>query len=85
MSFYAVKKGIEPGIYPSWEECAKQIEGFSGSEYKKFKTEAEATDYMNTKTVSTGKPLDLSVFAYKDESKPLVHRQCLVSRTNSSF
>jgi ATP-dependent DNA helicase PIF1 len=64
MSFYAVKKGIEPGIYPSWEECAKQIEGFSGAEYKKFKTEAEATDYMNTKTVSTG--LNLSAFAYKD-------------------
>ena len=66
MSFYAVKKGIEPGIYPSWEECAKQIEGFSGAEYKKFKTEAEATDYMNTKTVSTR--LDLSVFAYKDHA-----------------
>lgn len=67
MSFYAVKKGIEPGVYTSWEECAKQIEGFSGAEYKKFKTETEATDYINTKTVSMGKPLDLSVFAYKEE------------------
>jgi viroplasmin and RNaseH domain-containing protein len=69
MSFYAVKKGIEPGLYTSWEECAKQIEGFSGAEYKKFKTETEATDYINTKTVMTGKPLDLSVFAYKEDEK----------------
>jgi len=69
MSFYAVKKGIEPGVYTSWEECAKQIEGFSGAEYKKFKTETEATDYINTKTVMTGKPLDLSVFAYKEDEK----------------
>jgi ATP-dependent DNA helicase PIF1 len=67
MSFYAVKKGIEPGVYASWEECSKQIEGFSGAEYKKFKTESEATDYINTKTVMTGKPLDLSVFAYKED------------------
>ena len=66
-SFYAVKKGIEPGIYPSWEECAKQIEGFSGAEYKKFKTEAEATDYMNTKTLS----LNHSVFAAGGPESPL--------------
>jgi ATP-dependent DNA helicase PIF1 len=66
MSFYAVKKGLEPGIYTSWEECAVQIEGFSGAEYKKFKTEAEAIEFMNTKTVSIVKPLDLSVFAYSE-------------------
>ena len=42
MSYYAVKKGIEPGVYLSWEECNKQIDGFSGAEYKKFKTEDEA-------------------------------------------
>jgi ATP-dependent DNA helicase PIF1 len=66
MSYYAVKKGIEPGIYTTWEECAKQIDGFSGAEYKKFKLETEATEYMNTKTVSTSKSLDLSVFAYKE-------------------
>ncbi len=67
MSYYAVKKGIEPGVYTSWEECNKQIDGFSGAEYKKFKTEAEATEYMNTKTIVTNKPLDLSKFAYKQE------------------
>ena len=81
MSFYAVKKGIETGVYATWEECAKQIEGFSGAEYKKFKTEAEATDYMNTKTISMAKPLDLSVFAYKDE---LASSSSLSSSSSSS-
>ena len=70
MSYYAVKKGIEPGIYTSWEECNKQIDGFSGAEYKKFKTEDEATEYMNTKTIVTSKPLDLSKFAYIVDSEP---------------
>jgi hypothetical protein len=48
-----------------------QIEGFSGAEYKKFKTEAEATEFMNTKTVSIVKPLDLSVFAYSEPNMVL--------------
>jgi ATP-dependent DNA helicase PIF1 len=76
-----VKKGIEPGVYTSWEECAKQIEGFSGAEYKKFKTETEATDYINTKTVMTGKPLDLSVFAYKED---VVSSSSTVDKESSS-
>ena len=67
MSYYAVKKGIDPGVYTTWEECNKQIDGFSGAEYKKFKTEAEATEYMNTKTINTNKPLN---FAYVG-NKPL--------------
>ncbi len=64
IAFYAVKKGISPGIYSSWEECEQQIDGFSGAEYKKFKTKVEATEYMNTKT------LDLSGFAYTNASTP---------------
>lgn len=44
--FYAVRKGRQSGIYHSWAECQNQINGFSGAEYKSFKTEAEALDYM---------------------------------------
>jgi len=54
MSYYAVKKGIEPGIYNSWEECSNQIDGFPGAEYKKFKTMEEANDFLNTKTIFMG-------------------------------
>ena len=54
MSYYAVKNGIVPGVYTTWEECCKQIEGFSGAEYKKFKTMEEATDFVSTK--SAGEP-----------------------------
>lgn len=44
--YYAVKKGKTPGIYNSWNECKLQVEGFSGAEYKSFKSEKEARDYI---------------------------------------
>jgi ATP-dependent DNA helicase PIF1 len=47
-SFYAVRRGIVPGIYTSWEECKAQIDGFPGAQYKKFKTAQEAEVFMNT-------------------------------------
>lgn len=44
--FYAVRKGRTPGIYNSWDDCKKQIDGFSGATYKSFKTAAEAAEFM---------------------------------------
>lgn len=34
--YYAVKEGRCPGIYETWEECKKQVDGFSGAVYKSF-------------------------------------------------
>lgn len=36
--YYVVWKGIIPGIYSSWTDCKKQIDGFEGAQYKSFKT-----------------------------------------------
>ncbi|MEY8392381.1 ribonuclease H family protein [Lachnospiraceae bacterium 45-W7] len=44
--YYAVKKGKTPGIYNSWEECKAQVDGVSSAEYKSFKSEQEARDYI---------------------------------------
>ena len=45
-NYYAVKKGVCPGIYKSWEECQRNVTGFSGAEFKGFKTLEEAEEYM---------------------------------------
>lgn len=39
---YVVWHGHEPGIYSTWDECRRQVEGFKGAAYKSFTTEAEA-------------------------------------------
>ena len=33
MKYYAVLKGETPGIYFNWDDCKKQVSGFSGAEY----------------------------------------------------
>lgn len=45
--YYAVKKGLAPGIYHTWDECKKQVHGFPGAVFKKFGTMEEAEDYIS--------------------------------------
>lgn len=33
---YVVWKGLEPGIYDSWEQCQKQIKGYPDAKFKGF-------------------------------------------------
>lgn len=44
--FYAVFKGLKPGIYTSWDECRAQIHGIGGALYKSFLTMKEAEDWI---------------------------------------
>lgn len=47
--FYAVRIGRTPGIYMSWEDCRKMVDGYPKAEYKSFKTEEEAFSYLHPK------------------------------------
>ncbi len=40
--YYVVWQGNQPGIYTSWDECKKQVQGVQGAQYKSFDTLAEA-------------------------------------------
>ena len=40
--YYVVWKGHKPGIYSSWNDCEKQIKGFTGAIYKAFKSKEQA-------------------------------------------
>ena len=52
--FYAVKKGKIPGIYNSWDDCKKMVDGFPGAVYKSFKTLEEAEAFVGAEG-TTGK------------------------------
>ncbi len=47
--YYAVAVGRKPGIYKTWAECEEQVKGYSKAEYKSFKTEREAKEYLKGK------------------------------------
>lgn len=40
--YYVVWEGRKKGVFTSWNECKKQIEGLSGVKYKSFKTKEVA-------------------------------------------
>lgn len=46
MKVYAVAIGREPGIYTTWAQAKKQVDGFKGAMYKGFNTEEEARAYL---------------------------------------
>jgi ribonuclease HI len=50
--FYAVRVGNEPGIYESWEECKKNIDGYRNAQYKAFATREEALAYLNNEDIT---------------------------------
>ena len=43
---YAVRNGKKNGIFYEWDEVKELISGFSGAEYKGFKTLKEAEEYL---------------------------------------
>jgi len=50
--FYVVWEGKKPGIYTSWDECKKQVDGVAQARYKSFESAEEAAkafkgDYKN--------------------------------------
>lgn len=46
-NFYAVKNGYHIGIFNTWEECQKEINGYSGAEFKKFSNRRDAENYIS--------------------------------------
>lgn len=42
--YYVVWKGRKTGIFTNWEDCKKQVDGFSGGSYKSFQTRQEAEE-----------------------------------------
>lgn len=47
MKYYAVKNGRTPGVYRTWEDAKKQVDGFSGAEYKSFEKITDAIEYLD--------------------------------------
>lgn len=45
--YYAVAKGRAPGIYRTWEETKRQVDGFSGAVHKSFKSDADARTFLD--------------------------------------
>ena len=52
---YAVRKGRVVGLFEDWDSCRNSIEGYSGAEYKSFKSAEDANDYLSGKEFASNK------------------------------
>jgi ribonuclease HI len=57
--YYAVRKGYEPGIYRTWDDCKVQVQGFAGALYKGFATREEAEAFLNGTSAPAAKKASL--------------------------
>lgn len=73
--FYAVRKGVVPGLYTTWAECKAQVDGFRGAEYKGFGSKEEALSYLDGGAPKTAED---GMIAYVDGSYDVVsgHYSC---------
>jgi ribonuclease HI len=56
--YYVVWKGRKTGIFSSWEDCAAQVQGFTGAQYKSFGSRLSAEQaYRGKYSAQVGKPV----------------------------
>ncbi|MCF8020656.1 MAG: ribonuclease H family protein [Vallitaleaceae bacterium] len=58
--YYAVRQGLKKGIFKTWAECQASTKGYSGAEFKSFKTLEEAEDYIDTSQTSQSKDTNIN-------------------------
>lgn len=68
MRYYAVRKGIEPGIYMTWEECKDNVYKYPGAVYKSFKNKEDAEKFLNEKEVNILDSVETDAYAFIDGS-----------------
>ncbi|CAN9507335.1 unnamed protein product [Ophioblennius macclurei] len=49
--YYAVRKGFEPGVYKTWDQCKSQVDKFPSAVFKKFDSERDAWAFVRGVTL----------------------------------
>ena len=67
--YYAVRAGRKTGIFETWDECKKSVDGYSGAVFKSFKTKDEALAFLGIESSSnSGIPIDVDSSIASDSS-----------------
>lgn len=69
-SWYAVRTGRHPGLYPTWAECQREVTGYPGAAFKGFYTREEAEAFLKGEEAAETAPVEASqmMTAYVDGS-----------------
>ena len=82
--FYVVWKGRKTGVFSTWEECARQVQGFTGAQYKSFLTRAEAEQALRGKySAQVGKPASSGKWLFAP-NPPVTESYCVDAACSGS-
>ena len=71
-SFYAVRKGRQPGIYSTWEEIKPLVDNVPGASFKKFSSIEEAERFIKeTSKTSKTRALQVKITPYIKKKSPI--------------
>ena len=68
--YYAVLKGRKTGIFENWAECEEQIKGFSGAQYKSFKSRSQAEEALGLISQSILFPIEQKEVKWRETVVP---------------
>lgn len=69
--YYAVNRGINPGIYSTWAECEKNVKGHKNAVFKKFGSYEEAQQFL-TQGHSNYRPVQAPQEPIFNEKRPVI-------------
>ena len=75
--FYAIAKGVKPGIYTSWPEAEAQVKGFGGAKFKSFPTRAEAESWIKNPNQVVTRCKTNKQSSTKKFTKPKLANNCI--------
>lgn len=82
--FYVVWKGRKTGIFTTWQECADQVKGFTGAEYKAFASRAAAERaFQGDYNEYAGKPASSGQWLFAPEP-PIAESYCVDAACSGS-
>ena len=82
--FYVVWKGRKTGIFTTWEECAGQVKGFTGAEYKAFESRTAAERaFQGDYSQYAGKPASSGQWLFAPEP-PIAESYCVDAACSGS-
>ena len=82
--FYVVWKGRKTGVFSSWEECAAQVQGFTGAQYKSFASRLAAEQALRGKyETHVGKPVSSGEWLFAP-NPPIAESYCVDAACSGS-
>ena len=82
--FYVVWKGHKTGVFSSWEECARQVQGFTGAQYKSFLSRGAAEQASRGRYAGhVGKPVTSGEWLFSPHP-PVAESYCVDAACSGS-